>query len=497
MQNRFNRVGSKEWLPFQKSWFPYSGHVNLYRSNLRFFCKAEADISGVFYMGSQRSLFENICREENIPLLPSNDTTSPIQFVCIDLLDDINKSTTPEVFAVIDKKVCDLLLSLNPRIEHRRFVIILARNVQVGPRYFAYAWLLAKKVSEIFSLKDEKIGCMEDEKSIPRDGIFQPQKEIFYSLYFRKDELSKGTEPVGEYNFFTRNEQQAAPRLFENELAAWFILKPQPRKKQEVLHPAKYPEDLVDRLLKVFTEPGQTVFDPMSGTGSTQVGALRQGRNAFGTELSDFFAGIANQRCEAICQPSYTVLETGQPYLSAGRPVNLSTMPFGNQARQPTSHPQWKITQKDARLITAADTLPIDYLLTSPPYWDMLNMKGAENQAKRIEKGLQTNYSDNQEDLGNQSDYNAFVKELADIYFNIYDQMQPGAYATIVVKNIKKKGSNYPFAWDLALALQEKFILLPEVFWCQDDLNLAPYGYGNTWVSNTFHQYCLNFQKPL
>jgi hypothetical protein len=68
---------------------------------------------------------------------------------------------------------------------------------------------------------------------------------------------------------------------------------------------------------------------------------------------------------------------------------------------------------------------------------------------------------------------------------------------TIVVKNIKKKGRNYPFAWDLAHALQEKLILLPEAFWCQDDIRIAPYGYGNTWVSNTFHQYCLSFQKPV
>ena len=74
--------------------------------------------------------------------------------------------------------------------------------------------------------------------------------------------------------------------------------------------------------------------------------------------------------------------------------------------------------------------------------------------------------------------------------------MKPGSYMTIVVKNIKKKGSNYPFAWDLSHLLQEKLILLPEVFWCQDDISIAPYGYGNTWVSNTFHQYCLTFQVP-
>ena len=74
--------------------------------------------------------------------------------------------------------------------------------------------------------------------------------------------------------------------------------------------------------------------------------------------------------------------------------------------------------------------------------------------------------------------------------------MKSGSHLTIVVKNIKKKGRNYPFAWDLADKLMTHLDLLPEVFWCQDDINLAPYGYGNTFVSNTFHQYCLNFRKP-
>ena len=31
MKNRFNRLTSKEWLPFQKSWFKYSNDETLYR----------------------------------------------------------------------------------------------------------------------------------------------------------------------------------------------------------------------------------------------------------------------------------------------------------------------------------------------------------------------------------------------------------------------------------------------------------------------------------
>ena len=196
----------------------------------------------------------------------------------------------------------------------------------------------------------------------------------------------------------------------------------------------------------------------MSGTGSTQIGALKLKRNGYGTELSEFFSGIANERCKLLLEISSALPE------------------------QEAGSQNFKIINKDARQVSSCDFPPIDYMITSPPYWDMLNMKGAENQAKRLEKGLKTNYSDDPDDLGNIQQYDAFLLSLRDIYFRIASLMKGGSYLTIVVKNIKKKGSNYPFAWDLAHLLQEKLILLPEVFWCQDDISIAPYGYGNTWV---------------
>jgi DNA modification methylase len=248
-------------------------------------------------------------------------------------------------------------------------------------------------------------------------------------------------------------------------------LRPRSRNKKEILHPAKYPENLVEMFLREFTRAGDNVFDPMSGTGSTQLGALKMNRNAYGAELSQFFADIARERCSEWLAPPGQNNGSGQ------------------------SKPECRIMVKDARQVDTSDVPAIDYVLTSPPYWDMLNMKGAENQAKRKKKGLQTSYSGDKEDLGNIADYSAFVDELTKIYLSIAGLMKPGAYMTIVVKNIKKKGRNYPFAWDLAQALQQQLILLPPVFWLQDDISIAPYGYGNTWVSNTFHQYCLTFQK--
>jgi hypothetical protein len=135
-------------------------------------------------------------------------------------------------------------------------------------------------------------------------------------------------------------------------------------------------------------------------------------------------------------------------------------------------------------------------MLTSPPYWDMLHAKGAHTQKHRqLSPDLDVIYSGHPNDLGNISDYNEFINRLTLIYTNIKPILRPGAYLTIIVKNIKKGGKLYPLAWDLAKAMDGIYSLKDERIWCQDDIRLAPYGLGNAWVSNTFHHYCLQFRN--
>lgn len=473
MKNRFNRLTSKEWLPFQKSWFRFNTEEKLHAESIRFFTKADENDSYVIYSGRQPEMVADICQQNNIRFTTFlNDKSQHVQFAIIDLREEITNTITLQQYQSIKQVVIKQIVSIYEKIEHRRFVGIYVKNIQTGNAFYPFAWDLAKEISSMLSIKDEKIACIGKEREPVTSDFFTPNQEVFYCLYFRKDENSDGVYKPHKLNFFNNIIQKPTAINFNNPIPSWFILKPQPRKKNEILHPAKYPEDLVEMFVSQFSNENDNVFDPMSGTGSTQLGALKLNRNAYGTELSEFFAEIATNRCEAYTEPSDKLLMETPKHLS------------------------FKILNKDARQIAKDDFPEVDYMLTSPPYWDMLNMKGAENQAKRIEKGLQTNYSDNTDDLGNVSDYNQFLTELTDIYFNLVDIIKPGSYLTIVVKNIKKKGKNYPFAWDLSHALQKKLILLPEVFWCQDDISIAPYGYGNTWVSNTFHQYCLNFQKP-
>ncbi|HEX9091691.1 MAG TPA: DNA methyltransferase, partial [Anaerolineales bacterium] len=71
---------------------------------------------------------------------------------------------------------------------------------------------------------------------------------------------------------------------------SWFVHNPPPRQKNVLRHPAKFPETLASEFITFFTKPGQVVLDPMAGTGSTLVAALRTGRHAYGVELNQIYA---------------------------------------------------------------------------------------------------------------------------------------------------------------------------------------------------------------
>jgi DNA modification methylase len=249
---------------------------------------------------------------------------------------------------------------------------------------------------------------------------------------------------------------------------SWFLHNPPPRKKDVLVHPAKFPETLAQEFIEFFTKQGETVLDPMAGTGSTLIAALRSGRNSYGIELNPKYAEIAKQ----IIQEERTTL---------GDTV---------------SNLQSQIINSDAAQITTYQLPQFDYVLTSPPYWDMLHAKGAETQKKRREsRELDVHYSDNPNDLGNIRDYEEFLEKLVSIYVGLKPLLCEKAYLTIIVKNVKKGGKIYPLAWDIARELGKTYTLKDEKIWVQDNQRLAPFGLGSAWVSNTFHHYCLQFRN--
>jgi DNA modification methylase len=61
-------------------------------------------------------------------------------------------------------------------------------------------------------------------------------------------------------------------------------------------HPAPYPVELAERLIRMFSFVGDTVLDPFLGTGTTTVAAAKTGRNSVGFEVDEHYYDQAHTR---------------------------------------------------------------------------------------------------------------------------------------------------------------------------------------------------------
>ena len=61
-------------------------------------------------------------------------------------------------------------------------------------------------------------------------------------------------------------------------------------------HPAPYPLELAERLIRMFSFVGDTVLDPFMGTGTTTVAAAKWGRNSIGYEVDSHYFTLAQTR---------------------------------------------------------------------------------------------------------------------------------------------------------------------------------------------------------
>lgn len=220
-------------------------------------------------------------------------------------------------------------------------------------------------------------------------------------------------------------------------------------------HPATFSPTLISEFIRFFTKENEVVLDPFVGIGSTLVACDRTKRIGIGIELNEKYASLVQKRTKQ------------------------------------------KLIIGDARDIDKMDIPQIDFCISSPPYWDVLNRSTKDFRKEREKEGLDVKYSNKQKDLGNIGQYSLFLDELSNIYTKIYPKLKTGGYVVIIIKNIKKKGRFYPLAWDIAKKLSNLYSLKDEKIWCQDHIPLAPYGYPYAWVSNIVHHYCIILRKEI
>ena len=152
----------------------------------------------------------------------------------------------------------------------------------------------------------------------------------------------------------------------QNSFSIWHdIVKT--KEEKDYKHPASYPVSLCEKLIRTFSKPNSNVIDPFNGIGSTTVAAQKLGCTAVGIDLSSDFCEIARKR---IGGDNRIRIINGDSF------EVLKTLPENSY----------------------------DICVTSPPYWDILNMKRSADQKNSV------NYSDKTNDLGNIANYSEFIK---------------------------------------------------------------------------------------
>lgn len=229
-------------------------------------------------------------------------------------------------------------------------------------------------------------------------------------------------------------------------------------------HPAMFPIMLVERLIEIYTNSeNQIILDPFMGSGSTLIAAQNKGLKGIGFEINKDYIAMTKKRLEDVYKTMFNRKSNYEIINDSG--VNL------NKHLSPNS---------------------IDLTVTSPPYWDILNRK------RSADRKVIRNYSNSNIDFGNISDYDEFLSALQDVFKKVYEATKSGRYCIVIVMDIRKNSTFYPFHSDLAKKMEEiNFSLKDTIIWDRQKEynNMRPLGYPYSFIVNKVHEYILIFRK--
>jgi len=122
------------------------------------------------------------------------------------------------------------------------------------------------------------------------------KNDIEYILFLRKGGEYRSTPMLQKaLSMLTREEMQSWQR------SIWTDLRGASTRDG---HPAPYPMELAERLIRLFSFAGDTILDPFAGTGSTPLAAMISGRSSISNEIEPAYVEIARARLlDAASQP--------------------------------------------------------------------------------------------------------------------------------------------------------------------------------------------------
>ena len=137
----------------------------------------------------------------------------------------------------------------------------------------------------VFCAFDQQMELIEEAK---KHGLNRYINLVF-TKNFSAQVLKANMRVVGNCEYGLILYRDKLPK-FNNDGRMVFNAMEWPRDNEsEKIHPTQKPIKLLERLIALFTDPGEVVIDPCCGSGSTVIAAARSGRSGYGFEIKKNF----------------------------------------------------------------------------------------------------------------------------------------------------------------------------------------------------------------
>ena len=228
-------------------------------------------------------------------------------------------------------------------------------------------------------------------------------------------------------------------------------------------HPSPKPPQLMKKFIDFFTKEGQVVLDPFMGVGGTLIACSLSHRKGIGVDLSKEYIDLYKKVCKELNIAEHTAI--------IGDSLELD-----------------KLLKKDTT---------IDFILTDPPYGEMLSKKRTGQKKKKNGVAVATPFTNHKTDLGNMERGN-FLESLKTIIAKSLEYLKPKGYIAIFVKDLQPNGNGHNM---LHCYITDKLLEIPGLsfkgykIWYDATQKLYPFGYPHAFVANQFHQFIMIFRR--
>ena len=239
--------------------------------------------------------------------------------------------------------------------------------------------------------------------------------------------------------------------------------------KDAFAHPAPFLIKDIEKMISLFTKKNMVVLDPFMGSGTTAIASVNLERSVIGVDLNESYRQLAYDRFK-----KNRIDITRIKYILGDSKIELENIPN------------------------------VDYVITSPPYHNILKndskglRKDSSNKGYRCGSRLGVEYySDFDNDLGNQDSYGDFLTLLQEIMKKAYVKLNSGKYCSMIISDFTVNKKEICVQGDIVKLMSEiGFEFVGTIALLQDNKPLYPFGYPYAFKINHMHQNIINFRKP-